>query len=66
MLHVHVLLVVPLGTGHMAQPGTDQYESGVTVPESTLHTGAAVISLFSHSLTVLVRIRVQYSLGKSQ
>ena len=23
VLHVHVLLVAPLGTGYMAQPGTD-------------------------------------------
>ena len=41
MLHVHVLLVAPLGTGHMAQPGTDQHESGVAVREAANHTGAA-------------------------
>ena len=41
MLHVHVLLVAPLGTGHMAQPGTDQHEGGVAVREAAHHTGTA-------------------------
>ena len=41
VLHVHVLLVAPLGTGHMAQPGTDQHESRVAVRETAHHTGAA-------------------------
>ena len=31
----------PLGAGHMAQPGTDQYQSRVSVRESTNNTGAA-------------------------
>ena len=41
VLHIHVLFVAPLGAGHMAQPGTDQHQSRVTVRETTHHTGAA-------------------------
>ena len=41
VLHVHVLLVALLGAGHMAQPGTDQHEGGITVRETAHHTGAA-------------------------
>ena len=41
MLHVHILLVAPLSTGRMAQPGTDQHQSRVTVRETANHTGAA-------------------------
>ena len=41
MLHVHVLLVAPLGAGHMAQPGTDQHEGGVAVRETAYHPSAA-------------------------
>ena len=41
VIHIHVLLVAPLGTGHMAQPGTDQHESGVSVRKTTHHTSAA-------------------------
>ena len=41
VLHIHVLLVAPLGTGHMAQPGTDQHQSRVSVREATHYTGAA-------------------------
>ena len=41
VLHIHVLLVTPLGAGHMAQPGTDQHQSRVSVREATYHTGAA-------------------------
>ena len=41
MLHVHVLLVAPLGAGHMAQPGTDQHEGGVAVREAPHHASAA-------------------------
>ena len=40
-LHVHVLLVAPLGTSHMAQPGTDQHEGRVTIRGTAHHTGAA-------------------------
>lgn len=35
------MFVTPLGTGHMAQPGTDQHEGGITVRETAHHTGAA-------------------------
>ena len=41
MLHVHVLLVAPLGAGHMAKPDTDQHERRIAVRETSHHTGAA-------------------------
>ena len=41
MLHVHVLLVTPLGTGDMAQSGTDQHQGRVAIREGAHHTGAA-------------------------
>ena len=41
MLYVHVLPAAPLGTGHMAEPGTDQHEGGVAVRETAYHPGAA-------------------------
>ena len=41
VLHIHVLLVAPLGAGHMAQAGADQHEGGITIRESTHHTGPA-------------------------
>ena len=41
MLHVHVLLVAPLGTGHMAQSGTNQHESRVAVWETAHYSSAA-------------------------
>ena len=41
VLHVHVLLVAPLGAGHMAQPGTDQHEGGITIREGPNRTGPA-------------------------
>ena len=41
VLHIHVLLVAPLGTGHMAQAGADQHEGGVAIREGSHHAGAA-------------------------
>ena len=41
VIHIHVLLVAPLGTGHMAQPGTNQHKGRVAVWETAHHTGAA-------------------------
>lgn len=41
VLHVYVLLVAPLGTGHMAQPSTDQHESKIAVRKTTHHASAA-------------------------
>ena len=41
VLHVHVLLVAPLGTSHMAEPGTDQHKCRVAVREAADHTGTA-------------------------
>ena len=41
MLHIHVLLVAPLGAGHMAQPGADQHHSRIAVREGSHHAGPA-------------------------
>ena len=41
VLHIHVLFVAPLSSGHMAQPGTDQHQSRVAVRECAHHTGPA-------------------------
>ena len=41
VLHVHVLFVAPLCTGYMAQPGTDQHKSRVTIWRTPHHTGVA-------------------------
>ena len=41
MLHVHILLVAPLGTGHMTQPGTDQHEGRVAIREGPHHSSPA-------------------------
>ena len=41
VLHVHVLLVAPLGAGHIAQSSTDQHEGGVAVREGAYHTSTA-------------------------
>ena len=39
MLHVHVVLVAPLYTGYMAQPGANQHEGRVAIREGPHHTG---------------------------
>ena len=41
MLPVHVLFVAPVGAGHIAQPGTDQYESRIAIWKTARHTGTA-------------------------
>ena len=41
MLHVHVLLVAPLGAGHMAESGTDQHKGRIAIRESAHHPSAA-------------------------
>ena len=38
VLHIHALLVSPLGAGHMAQPGTDQHQNRVAVRETAHYT----------------------------
>lgn len=38
VLHVHVLLVSPLGTSHMTQPGTNQHKGRVAVHKTARHT----------------------------
>ena len=40
MLHVHVLLVAPLGACDMAQAGADEHQRGVAVGEGAHYTGA--------------------------
>ena len=40
MLHVHVFLVAPLCTRHMAKPRADQHQGGVPVRERPHHAGA--------------------------
>ena len=40
VLHVHVLLVAPLDTCHMAKAGTDQHQGGVAVRKCPHHAGA--------------------------
>lgn len=40
VLHIHVLLIVPLGTGDMAESGADQHRRRVSVREAACHTGA--------------------------
>ena len=40
VLHIHALLVDPLGTYHMAQSGTNQNESRIAVREVLRHTWA--------------------------
>ena len=42
MLHVHILLVAPLGARRMAKPGTDQHQGGVAVRERPHHAGEAI------------------------
>ena len=37
VLHVHVFLVAPLGTRHVAEPGADQHQGGVAVRECPCH-----------------------------
>ena len=41
VFHIHVLLVTPLGAGHMAQPGTDQHQCRVTVRKTAHYMSAA-------------------------
>ena len=38
VLHVHVLLVAPLGARHVAQPCADQHQGGVAIGECPHHT----------------------------
>ena len=50
VLHVHVLLVAPLGAGHMAQPGTDQHKGGIAVRESGVEE--ALIEMYLAGVSV--------------
>lgn len=35
MLHIHVFLAAPLGSGYMTQPGTDQHQCRISIREGT-------------------------------
>ena len=35
MLHVHVFLAAPLGSGYMTQPGADQHQCRISIREGT-------------------------------
>ena len=37
VLHVHVFLVAPLGARHMAEPGADQHQGGISIRERPHH-----------------------------
>ena len=41
VLHVHVFLVAPLGARHMAEPGADQHQGGISIRERSHHAGPA-------------------------
>ena len=61
VLHVHVLLVAPLGAGHMSQLGTDQHQGRVSVRERPHSTGPAAdftIQAFNH---IVGAVRAQCS-----
>ena len=66
VLHVHVLLAAPLGAGHMAHPGTDQHKGGITIRESTHHTGPAADLPVQPFNDIVGADASQCSLGKSQ
>ena len=66
MLHVHVLLVAPLGSSHMAEFGTDQHESRVAIRETAYHPGTAEDFPIQPFNQLFVQMRVQCSLEKSQ
>ena len=66
VLHVHVLLVAPLGTNHMAQPCTDQHQGRVAVREASDHTGAAADFPVQPFNDIIGADAGPVSLGKSQ
>ena len=41
MLHVHVFLVAPLGTRHVAKPRANQHQGGVPIRERPHHARSA-------------------------
>ena len=41
MLHIYVFLAAPLGTGNVAESGTDQHEGRIAVREAAHYPGAA-------------------------
>ena len=59
-LHAHVLFAAPLGTGHMAHPGTDQHKGRIAVWERPSHPCPAADPRFSRSMTWFVRIGIQW------
>ena len=53
MVHIHVLLVAPLGSSHVAKPRADQHQGGVLVGERSRHTRPAA-DLTVHPLDHIV------------
>ena len=54
MLHAHVFLAAPLGTGNVAQSGTDQHKCRIAVGECADNTRPAP-DLTVHALNDVVR-----------
>lgn len=65
-LHIYVLLVAPLGAGHMAHQAQTSVRAELPYGKLPTTRVRRRISQFSRSMTSLVRMRVQCSLGKSQ
>ena len=53
VLHVHVLLAAPLGSGNMPQPGTDQHQCGIPIRESA-HNPRSAPNFPVHALNHIV------------
>lgn len=67
MLHIYVFLVTPLGARiPHGVAGRKPAKSRVFIRETARQLGTAQISRFNLSMTLLVGIRAQCSLGKSQ
>ena len=41
VLHIHVFLVAPLSTSHVAEPGADQHQGGISIRKRSHHAGPA-------------------------
>ena len=63
MLHVHVLLATPLGSGNMTQSGTDQHECRISIRKCTYHTRPAS-DLTVQALNDIVGSDLQLVLGR--
>ena len=56
-------LLPPLGTGHMAQPGTDQYEGKFAVREAANHADPAVDLPGRYRSIIAVSKEIPLSMG---